>query len=120
MKRTIVLVALAAAVLAFPASSLAHTDVRSTSPADGAVRKKAPARVSITFTGQILSGSIVVRKAGKVVSTGSNGIDPRNVARLTVKLKSGLGNGRYVVSWTAKAPDGHRQKGTFDFRVKST
>lgn len=116
--RRIAVVAGASLVLASTAvAAIAHTDVKSTSPRDGAVLAKPPGSVSATFAGQILSGSITVKKGGTVVSTGPNGVDPRNVARLRVKLKSGLGSGVYNVAWEAKAPDGHRQTGTFSFRV---
>jgi methionine-rich copper-binding protein CopC len=71
----------------------------------------------MTFTEEILSGTIVVRKAGAVVSRGTGGKDPGNVRRLRVAMKSGLGTGRFVVNWTVTAPDGHHQHGSFSFRV---
>lgn len=117
LRRAVVGVGASLVLASTAVGALAHSGVKSTSPADGSVLAKPPATVSITFTSQILSGSITVKKAGTVVSTGANGIDPRNVARLRVRLKTGLGNGVYNVAWTAKAPDGHRQTGSFSFRV---
>lgn len=117
LRRAAVAVGASLVLASTAVAALAHTGVRSTSPADGSVLTKPPATVSVTFQGQILSGSITVRKGGKVVSTGPNGIDPRNVARLRVKLERGLGTGVYSVAWEAKAPDGHHQTGSFRFRV---
>jgi methionine-rich copper-binding protein CopC len=103
-----------------PAASAAtsHTGVVSTSPKKGAKLAKPPKAVTVTFSQEIRGGSIVVRRAGTVVSLGSGGKDPRDVRRLRVVLKNGLGAGLYKVRWRVEAADGHEQSGGFSFMVK--
>ena len=96
----------------------AHTGVVATSPKTGAMLSDAPRIVTVTFSQEILRGTMVVRKAGVVVSRGSGRKDPTNVRRVRVALKSGLGKGRYVARWTITAVDGHVQHGSFSFRVR--
>jgi methionine-rich copper-binding protein CopC len=96
----------------------AHTPLVGTTPQAGARLSKQPKRVLVKFGAEIKSGSIVVKNAaGTIVSTGPNGRDPKDVRRLKVALKPNLANGRYRVSWKAIAADGHRQAGTFSFRL---
>jgi methionine-rich copper-binding protein CopC len=52
------------------------------------------------------------------VSIGSGGRDPRKVSRLRVALKASKRAGRYTARWTATAADGHRQDGSFKFRLR--
>jgi methionine-rich copper-binding protein CopC len=99
-------------------SALAHTEPVAFSPKKGATLSTAPQRVTITFGAEILGGSIVVRTGGRVVSKGPSGKDPKNVRRLRVSLKRGLGSGRYLVRWTVKAADGHSETGSYTFRVR--
>jgi methionine-rich copper-binding protein CopC len=99
-------------------AALAHVDVVATSPRKGAKLAKMPRAVTVTFSAQILGGSIVVKNgAGRVVSK-RGGRDPSDVRRLRATTKSGLGKGRYVVRWKAKSPDGHVQSGSFRFSVR--
>jgi methionine-rich copper-binding protein CopC len=104
--------------LAAPAA-LAHVDVVATSPKAGAALRRPPAAVTVTFSAQILRGSIVVKNGrGSKVSLGKGGVDPRDVRRLRVRLRNGLNSGAYVVRWHVEAPDGHEQDGLFRFRVR--
>lgn len=101
-------------------SALAHTTVKSTSPKNGATVARSLSSVRVLFNGQIRRGTIkVVRAAnGQKVSSGSGGRDPRNVKRLTVSLKNGLARGKYNVSWSMVAADGHNQRGSFWFKLR--
>lgn len=96
----------------------AHTEVTSTSPSSSRAASTGVRSVTVTFTGQIRSGTLTVKRGGTTVSKGRGGQDPRDVRRLRVGLKSGLRAGKYTASWTIKAVDGHTQKGTFTFRLK--
>jgi methionine-rich copper-binding protein CopC len=96
-----------------------HAEVRSTSPANGATAKTTIKRVTVTFTGQIQSGTLrVTGPGGKIVSVGTGGRDPRNVKRLLVGLKGTLKAGAYKASWKVAAPDGHAQHGSFGFTLR--
>lgn len=101
------------------AAALAHTEVRSTSPANGVPAKTTVTRTTVTFNGQLRSGTLrVVGPGSRVVSRGSGGRDPRNVRRLLVGLRGGLKPGLYRATWTILAADGHRQQGSFRFRLR--
>ncbi len=115
------LISILAAVLALggAAVAIAHTDVKSTSPAKGAVAKTSISRVTVTFDGTLRRGTLrVTGPGGTVVSKGAGGRDPRNITRLLASLKGGLKAGSYKSSWTIVAADGHRQSGSFRFRLK--
>ncbi len=117
----IALIPILAAVLALAgaAVAIAHTDVKSTSPARNGVAKTSISRVTVTFTGALRRGTLrVTGPGGKVVSKGAGGRDPRNINRLLTGLKGGLRAGSYKASWTISAADGHHQHGSFRFRLK--
>ncbi len=121
MKHPGLIALIAALVLAFGATSaLAHVTFKSSSPAKGSTVKKSLKTVKVTFSGTIRSGTLKVYgpKGGKV-SKGNGGRDPRNIKRLTVALKSGLKVGKYTAKWTITAADGHKQSGSFTFRLKN-
>jgi methionine-rich copper-binding protein CopC len=109
----------AALVLAGAPIARAHTQVKSTSPANGATAKTSIARVTVTFTGSLQRGTLrVVGPHGKVASIGNGARDPRNISRLLVGLKRSLKPGSYTASWRVLAADGHKQNGAFHFRLK--
>ena len=115
------LISILAAVLVLGAVAVAaaHTEVKSTSPAKGAVAKTSISRVTVTFDGTLRRGTLRVSgPRGTVVSKGAGGRDPRNIKRLLAGLKGGLKAGSYKASWTIVAADGHRQRGSFRFRLK--
>lgn len=110
------LVAFAAAALA--ATAFAHVDVRSRSPSKGATASTSIGSVSVRFEGPIRRGSIrVVGPGGRVVSTGG-GRDPRNITRVRVGLKGSKRAGRYRARYSIVAADGHRQRGSWRFRLR--
>ena len=96
-----------------------HTEVRSTSPASGATAKTTITSASVTFTGEVKSGTLrVTGPGGKVVSIGAGGRDPRNPKRLLAGLKGSLKAGSYTASWKIAARDGHSQHGSFRFTLR--
>jgi methionine-rich copper-binding protein CopC len=93
--------------------------VASTKPSAGGSAKTSLRMVKVSFDGQLRSGTLKVkRRGGGKVSRGKGGRDPRNVRRLSVRLKGGLKPGRYKARWTIVAADGHEQRGAFKFRLK--
>jgi methionine-rich copper-binding protein CopC len=112
------LIAFVAAGIA-AAVAIAHTDVRSRSPAKGGSASRSIGRVSVTFEQQIRRGSLrVVGPGGRVVSAGNGGRDPRNVARIVVGLRGSKRAGRYRARYSMVAADGHRQRGSWRFRLR--
>jgi methionine-rich copper-binding protein CopC len=113
-----VLVAIVVAGLAATVA-LAHVDVKSRSPGKGASASKSIGSVSVTFEGPVRSGGIrVVGPGGRVVSVGNGGRDPRNITRVKVRLKGSKRAGRYRARYSIRAADGHRQRGSWRFRLR--
>jgi methionine-rich copper-binding protein CopC len=105
--------------LTFTATASAHTEVKSSSPSKGSTASRSIRTVTVTFTQAIQSGMLRVSgPGGATVSVGSGGRDPRKISRLRVGLKGSLKAGRYTARWTIKAVDGHRQSGSFRFRLR--
>jgi len=120
VRTTTVVAALAAAAL-LPAAADAHVELVASAPQAGAsiAVPKAARAVTATFSGQIRSGTIVVRnRSGVVVSTGAGGIDPRNVRRLKTMLKANRKPGRFTVTYTVVSADGHRESGRWAFSLR--
>jgi copper transport protein len=103
---------------AAPAAS-AHASLVSSSPADGALLARAPARVSSTFDEQvsISADSLkVFAPNGDRVDTGATTRGSRP-AEITVALLPGLGRGTYTVGWHVVSDDSHPVQGAFTFSV---
>jgi methionine-rich copper-binding protein CopC len=113
-----VLSALAALSLTAPVA-IAHVDVKSRSPSKGGSASTSIRSVSVTFDGPIRSGGIrVVGPGGRVVSSGNGGRDPRNITRAKVGLKGSKRAGSYRARYSIVAADGHRQRGSWTFRLR--
>lgn len=103
------------------APALAHDYVVRTSPAPGSSVPRAKATLaSVTFGQPFQRGTLVVKAAatGRLASIGSGAKAKADVRRLQTRLRSGLRAGRYVARWSVVAADGHRQTGTFAFRLR--
>ena len=114
-------IAALASVLALGGAAVAsaHTEVKSTSPANGATVKRTLSRVTVTFTGELKRGTLRVSgPGGKVASLSNGGRDPRDTSRLLVGLRESLKPGSYTASWSVVAADGHKQQGSFRFKLK--
>lgn len=114
-------IAALASVLALGGAAIAaaHTEVKSTSPVDGATVRSTLSRVTVTFTGELKRGTLrVTGPGGTVASLSNGGRDPRNTSRLLVGLKGSLKPGTYAASWSAVAADGHKQKDSFRFKLR--
>jgi copper resistance protein C len=117
MKRALALLTVVGLAFALPA--WAHTSVQTTAPKKNTTVKRSLKTVSVTFHDQIQAGSLTVStSAGRVVSKGHGGIDPRDVRRALVPLRTGLKAGAYVAKWKITAADGHLQHGSWKFRLR--
>jgi copper transport protein len=106
-------------VLAVAPAASAHATLVATSPADGTVLARAPARVSATFdepVGVSTNSLEVFAPNGARVDTGvtTHGSKPQEI---TVALRSGLGHGTYTVGWHVISADSHPVGGAFTFSV---
>jgi len=105
------------AMLALPATVVAHAELESTTPTADSTVDGPVTVVSATFDDELVAGksSIVVLDAsGASVATG--GPDPGDAKTLAVTVL-GLAAGAYEVRWAAATNDGHLERGRFDFTV---
>jgi methionine-rich copper-binding protein CopC len=110
------LATVALAVMAAPA--LSHVKIKSTKPSRGGTSSTSIRTATVTFNGPLRSGTLRISGPGGKVSIGSGARDPRNVTRLRVSLKGSKRAGRYRARWTVTAADGHKQRGSFRFRLR--
>lgn len=116
-RRTMItlLAAGAAATAAVPA--LAHTDLVSSGPAEGAVVKHMPKTVVLNFGeplqevegADVLLGTTDYAKSAK--------LNPRNARQVRIATRNDK-VGRYTVKVKILTADGHRQQVSYTFRVK--
>jgi len=101
------------------AGALAHVSFVSSNPAPNSTARRGPSVVRVLFSGPIRGGGLTVVAAnGKTVSAPGGGRDPRNINRLAVGLRGRLASGAYTVRWNVQAADGHKETGSFRFRVR--
>jgi methionine-rich copper-binding protein CopC len=98
----------------FPATALAHAELESSDPADGAVVEGTPDAIVLTFTEDLdpskssapLHDAGGTKLADAVVDGVTMTIDPP-------ELEPGV----YEVRWTSAASDGHLERGIIHFEV---
>jgi methionine-rich copper-binding protein CopC len=121
MSRSPSMVGLAlASLLLAPAAVLAHAELVSTSPEDGATLDEPPTEVVLVFDGELdpeASGFVVTDAGGDEVGRGEVDLTvaERNEMRGGVETEAG---GEYTVSWSAAAADGHMEEGAATFTVR--
>ena len=107
---------LAMASIGLPGVALAHSELRSTSPRDGARLAVAPTRIELAFNEDVQVTALRLFDAA-----GAEILLPRRRAREprrgdAVELPA-LAAGGYRVRWAAISADGHPISGTFRFEV---
>jgi copper transport protein len=115
------LAALLGGALLFAAPASAHATLLSSSPADGARLAKAPASVTLSFDEPVGIGGLgylnVTDQEGRRVESGSASHPGGDGTKVTVPLKSGLGDGTYTASYRVVSADSHPVAGTVRFVV---
>ena len=115
--RACLLVLSVIASLAMPLSASAHSELVSSSPADGDVVTASPSEIVLTFSAALdpKKSSIVLKDAsGSKLATA--GVDPakNTVMRMTPPE---LAPGEYEIDWTSVATDGDLLRGKVSFTV---
>jgi copper transport protein len=115
--RLVVLFAASVVAAACATQALAHANLVSTSPQDGAVVASAPTEVRVRFDDPVTvgSGNAVVAEDRSSVLAGSPRVE-RAGRELVLPLES-LRNGDYSVRWGIVSDDGHLESGLLAFRV---
>ena len=99
------------------APALAHVELSSSSPSDGATVTAAPEIIELVFStdAEPAGGGIVLVDATGEAVTAT--VDQVAVDRIIVTPQVPLGNGAYGITWTMKAGDAHPKSGSVTFRV---
>jgi copper transport protein len=115
--RLVVLFAVAVVAASCATQALAHANVVSTSPQDGAVVASAPTAVRVRFDDPVTvgPGNAVVAEDRSSVLAGTPRVE-RGRRELVLPLES-LRNGDYSVRWGIVSDDGHLESGLLAFRV---
>lgn len=102
--------------LALAGPALAHAELATSEPADGAALATPPTAVKLTFTEGLDAGKSSFRLLGPAgeVGTAKPARDGAKVMRLEGLT---LVPGAYTIRWTAAARDGHVERGTQAFTV---
>lgn len=121
--RPLVAVLLAAALAVWPSAAIAHSELGTSNPANGANLQTAPSEVVLSFTAELdpTGSSFKVTDAGGA-QLGSGQVNlnvaARNVLRGAVSITR---PGTYRVAWTSLSLDGDQLQGTltFGYRLSS-
>ncbi len=102
--------------LLLAAPVLAHADLVSSNPEDGAILATPPTVITLTFSEGVDAGKSSFKLTGPdgAVGTGKAAKDGSTVMTLDGLA---LGPGAYTIKWTSAAPDGHIARGTLGFTV---
>lgn len=109
---------LATAFMLLPVLALAHTGLKSSSPADGAMLHAAPASIDLQFNAAVRLIRVEVTSNGKSLDTGFKPAT-ESVAGYSVATP-GLVDGNYTVNLVAIGADGHTVTSSFSFTVDSS
>ena len=109
----------AVALLAAPLAVLAHAELDTATPADGAVLDVPPTEIVLTFTEDLdpsRSSIVVVDAGGATVASGGE-VGTSDLRRMTLAVAN-LTAGAYEIRWTSgSAVDGDIARGTTTFTV---
>ena len=97
-------------------SAAAHTDMRSSTPADGSVINKAPEQIQLTFTASVsLVRLNLTDGSGKELELDFKpSTEPMTEYLMAMPL---MQTGTYKVDWAVIGEDGHTVSNTFSFEI---
>lgn len=119
MKKLLIILTTITLMLTASQDAFAHAQITLTSPLKNKVVKKLPDLVWIEFDGNLITldnkgvNSLFVQDSKKRrVDDGASFVGG---ARISVKLKSGILPGKYLVSYRVVSEDGHPVSGSYYF-----
>ncbi|MER5290692.1 copper resistance protein CopC [Streptomyces pharetrae] len=113
----LLLLAVAAALLADAAPASAHAALTSSDPRQGAVVDQAPEQISLTFSETVALSDDALRVLDPKGGRADTGEARGTGATYTVKLRPGLPDGTYTVSYQVVSADSHPVAGAFTFSI---
>lgn len=117
MRKLLPAVIATVAVGALAAPALAHVDLERTSPGRGKTAKTSLRTVTVSFSGSFVTGKITVvgprREDRRPRRPG-----PAEDLAAARRAEPGLKPGTYRTTWRILDEDGHRQNGSFTFRLR--
>jgi len=103
------------ALLSLAGTALAHTQLQSSSPANGSTVATAPTEFVLTFPEAVRATSVAVTKDGGKEQKIEN-LPSAMVARIAVPAPK-LEDGSYTLDWRVAGKDGHVMSGKVQFTV---
>ena len=104
-------------ILAWASAATAHSALKSTTPANGAVISQTPNEISLNFGKDIRLTRLMATHAGekkiKLDLSKHNGF----IKHYLIPF-DGMGVGDYLIEWRGLGGDGHTLNGAFSFTVK--
>lgn len=106
------------AFMMLPTLALAHTALKTSTPADGAMVAIAPAKIDLQFSEAVRLIRIEITANGKTLETAFKpAAEP--VATYAIDTPD-MVDGNYTVNWAAIGHDGHTVANSFSFTVDSS
>lgn len=118
-RAAVVVLAAALALLAGTAPAWAHTELESSTPADGASLDRAPAEIALTFSEDVPADGATITVTGPDRADRVAGPATAADGTLTVPLQPLGAAGPYTVEYRVVSDDGHPVSGTVTFTLTS-
>ena len=110
-------VLLAGLIVMWASVAIAHSPLKSTTPANEAIIAQAPNEIRLDFGKTIRLTRLAVAHADdkkmKLDFSGNDGFK-----KLYLVPFEGMGTGKYLIEWRGLGEDGHALNGTFSFTVE--
>ena len=112
-------IAAAVLALALSGSVSAHTSLKLSTPADGAMLMQSPEQLSLTFSGKVRLAKVQINDANNQAVNFNFKPSATPETDFSWALPK-LDAGQYSVKWLVMGGDGHKMSGTFDFMLHSS
>ena len=97
-----------------------HGALRRSAPAQGAVLRRVPRELRLTFTEPVeraVARLTLAHADGRLIALGNVVVPADSATQLVAEIQGALSVGRYTVRWQVAGTDGHPVRGDFTFDV---
>ncbi|KAA0699985.1 Cu resistance protein [Neorhizobium sp. P12A] len=119
MRKRIMIIGLAAALIALARPAFAHAELTTSSPADGSSVSASPTELDLSFSEALnlnFSGLTITGSDKSAIETGDPMLMDGDKV-LIVPVSQTLSAGAYTVYWHVLSTDGHKSSGSYSFTV---